>query len=297
MNEYGLFRGGSEKSIPCATEEEIFRKLGLQYIPPELRENLGEVDAAAENALPVLIEDTDIRGTIHVHTTYSDGLSTLREMADAARRKGWEYLGIADHSVSAAYAQGLSAERLKAQQKEIDSLNSNFRDFVLFKGSEVDILGDGTLDYPVKILAAFDYVVASVHSKFKMNEKEMTARIIKALKNKYTTMLGHATGRLLLSREPYPVNMIDVLNAASDYGKAIEINAHPMRLDLDWRLCRYAKDKHVPIIIAPDAHSTEGLDDVAYGVGIARKGWLGKKDVANTKHRKEFATFLKGFRS
>ncbi len=297
MNEYGLFRGESEKSIPCATEKEIFEKLGLQYIPPELRENLGEVDAAARRAIPRLIEEDDIRGTLHVHTTYSDGVNTLVQMNTAAQAKGWEYLGVADHSFSAVYAQGLSIDQVKKQWKEIDEVNSIFTKIVLLKGSEVDILADGSLDYPDRILASFDYVVVSVHSKFKMTEKDMTARIIKGLKNKYTTILGHATGRLLLSREPYPVNMIDVINAASDYGKALEINAHPMRLDLDWRLCRSAKEKHVPIVITPDAHSIEGLDDMAFGVGIARKGWLEKKDVANTKRQKDFVTFLKGFRS
>ncbi|MGD0338905.1 MAG: DNA polymerase/3'-5' exonuclease PolX [Bacteroidota bacterium] len=296
MNEYGLFRGESKKSILCKSEEEVFEKLKLQYIPPELRENLGEVDAAARRAIPQLVEEDDIRGTLHVHTIYSDGVNTMVQMSAAAQAKGWEYLGIADHSVSAAYAQGLTIDRVKKQWKEIDELNSIFKKFVLLKGSEVDILADGSLDYPDRILESFDYVVVSVHSKFKMTEKDMTARIIKGLKNKYATILGHPTGRLLLSREPYPVNMIDIVNAASDYGKAIEINSHPMRLDLDWRLCRYAKEKHVPIVITPDAHSLEGLDDIAYGVGIARKGWLEKKDVANTKRRKDFVTFLKGFR-
>ncbi len=296
MNEYGLFRGESKKSILCKSEEEVFEKLKLQYIPPELRENLGEVDAAARRAIPRLVEEDDIRGTLHVHTIYSDGVNTMVQMSAAAQAKGWEYLGIADHSVSAAYAQGLTIDRVKKQWKEIDELNSIFKKFVLLKGSEVDILADGSLDYPDRILESFDYVVVSVHSKFKMTEKEMTARIIKGLKNKYATILGHPTGRLLLSREPYLVNMIDVVNAASDYGKAIEINSHPMRLDLDWRLCRYAKEKHVPIVITPDAHSLEGLDDIAYGVGVARKGWLVKKDVANTKRRKDFVTFLKGFR-
>jgi DNA polymerase (family 10) len=296
MNEYGLFRGKSEKSISCKTEEEIYEKLGLQFIPPEMRENLGEVEAAARRKIPKLIEPDDLRGTVHVHSTYSDGVSTMVQLSAAAQAKGWEYLGIADHSASAVYAQGLTVDRLKKQWKEIDELNSIFKKFVLLKGSEVDILPDGNLDYPDAILASFDYTVMSVHSRFKMTEKEMTARIIKALKNKYTTILGHPTGRLLLSREPYPVNMTEVINAASDYGKAIEINSHPMRLDLDWRLCRYAKEKHVPIVIAPDAHSIEGLDDVLYGIGVARKGWLEKADVANTKRKKDFVTFLKKFR-
>ena len=296
MNEYGLFRGESEKSLSCKNEEEIFKKLGLEYIPPELRENLGEVEAAAKRKLPKLIDFDDLRGTVHVHTTYSDGVNTIAQMAAAAQAKGWEYLGIADHSMSAGYANGLSVMQVKKQWKEIDELNSRYKNFVVLKGSEIDILPDGSLDYPEAILASFDYTVVSVHSRFKMTEKEMTARIVKALKNKYATILGHATGRLLLSREPYLVNMTEVINAASDFGKAIEINAHPQRLDLEWRLCRYAKEKRVPIVIAPDAHAVEGLDDVVFGIGIARKGWLEKGDVANTKRRKDFVTFLKDFR-
>jgi DNA polymerase (family 10) len=213
-------------------------------------------------------------------------------MAEAAKKLGWEYLGIADHSKVAAYAGGLSEERVKLQHKEIESLNGTFRGFRIFKGTEVDILADGSLDWNDWILAGFDFVVASVHSKFKMTEKEATKRIIKAVKNKYVTMLGHPTGRLLLEREGYPVNMVEVINAASDFGKIIEINSHPLRLDLDWRLCKYAKEKGVKISINPDAHNIHGLTDVRYGVGIARKGWLEKKDVINTLGAGEVAKLL-----
>jgi DNA polymerase (family 10) len=202
-------------------------------------------------------------------------------MAKAARELGWEYLGIADHSKSAAYAGGLTEARVREQLTEIDELNKKLKDFRIFKGSEVDILPDGTLDYPDKVLASFDYVVASVHSKFKMTEAEMTKRITKALKNKHVTMLGHPTGRLLLSREAYPVDMIKVIDVAAEYGKIIEINSHPFRLDLDWRLCKYAKEKGILIALNPDAHNTDGLRDVFYGVGVARKGWLEKKNVIN----------------
>ncbi|PIU44717.1 MAG: histidinol-phosphatase [Ignavibacteriales bacterium CG07_land_8_20_14_0_80_59_12] len=282
MNEYGLFREPSDKLIPCADEEGIFRLLGMSYIPPELREDMGEIDAAIAGRLPELVENNDLRGTFHCHTKYSDGVNTVGQMAAAARVLSWEYLGIADHSQSAAYANGLDAARVKTQWKEIDAFNGTSKGFRVFKGTETDILPDGTLDFPDKVLSGFDYVVISVHSKFKISEADMTKRIIKALKNKYATMVGHLTGRLLLSREPYPVDVQAVIDAAADYGKMIEINAHPLRLDLDWRWCRYAKEKGILLPINPDAHNTDGLRDTWYGVGTARKGWLEKKDVLNT---------------
>ena len=286
LNEYAFSRIEGEKKkkpIPrCRDEEEIYGALDLMYVPPELRENMGEIESAEKGTLPKLIEDHDIRGTFHCHTTYSDGLSTLQEMVEAAQKLGWKYLGIADHSKAAAYAGGLSEARVKQQLREIDTLNARLKGFRVFKGTEVDILGDGSLDYSDKVLSTFDYVVAAIHSKFKMTEAEATKRMIKALTNKYVTFIGHPTGRLLLSREGYPINMVEVIDAASDHGKGIEINAHPFRLDLDWRLVKYAKGKKVPIYINPDAHNTEGLKDVFYGVGIARKGWLEAKDVVNT---------------
>jgi DNA polymerase (family 10) len=289
LNEYGFSKIGSEEkrgkaklAVKCKDESDIFKALGLAYIPPELRENMGELAAAEQKKLPHLLEERDIRGTFHCHTTYSDGMNTLQEMANAARALKWEYLGIADHSKIAVYAGGLNEAKVKQQQKEIDILNTGYTNFRIFKGTEVDILPDGSLDWKENVLSSFDYVVASIHSKFKMTETEATKRIIKALKNKYVSMLGHATGRLLLQREGYPVNMIDVINAAADYGKIIEINAHPSRLDLDWRLCKYAKESGVRISINPDAHTISGLQDVRYGVGIARKGWLETKDVVNT---------------
>lgn len=288
LNEYGFSPGGTKSKdgrvkriVECETEDAIFKALKLEPIPPELRENMGEIEAAEEGRLPNLVSEQDIRGTFHCHTLYSDGANALEEMVEAARLLGWNYLGIADHSKVAAYAGGLSEEKVRQQQKEIDRLNERIDRFRVFKGTEVDILPNGSLDFSNKVLASFDYVVASVHSKFKMSEVEMTKRILKAIKNKYVTMLGHPTGRLLLEREPYPINMIDVINAAYDYGKAIEINAHPMRLDLDWRLCKYAKEKGVKIAINPDAHNTDGLRDVTFGVGIARKGWLEPSDIIN----------------
>ncbi len=299
LNEYGFSkigseekRGKSKKVVVCKNEEDIYKALGMQYVPPELREDFGEIEAAQKGKLPTLLAEKDIRGTFHCHSQYSDGTNTILEMADAARALGWEYLGIADHSAVAAYANGLSPERVKKQQKEIETLNLKRPDFRIFSGTEVDILTSGALDFNDKLLASFDYVVASVHSSFKMTETDMTKRILKALKNKYVTMLGHPTGRLLLQRDGYPLNQQMIIDAAADYGKCIEINAHPSRLDLDWRMCKYAKEKGVKIVINPDAHVADGLRDVRYGVGIARKGWLGKNDVINTMNLHQVQKFL-----
>lgn len=303
LNEYGFTKVEGKEGAPpgavprCKNEAGIYRALKLTFIPPELRENKGEIESAAAGSLPYLVEEKDLRGTFHCHTNYSDGLNTLEEMAEGARKLGWQYLGIADHSKAAAYAGGLSAEKVKLQLKAIDALNERSKNFRLFKGSEVDILSDGSLDYPDKILASFDYVVAAIHSKFKMTEEEATKRMTKALKNKYVTFLAHPTGRLLLSREGYPINMTQVIDAASDYGKGIEINAHPFRLDLDWRFVRYAKERKVPLYINPDAHTVEGLRDVYYGVGIARKGWLEAKDVVNTWTVRKVETLFNSLRS
>ncbi|MCX6121405.1 MAG: DNA polymerase/3'-5' exonuclease PolX [Ignavibacteriales bacterium] len=300
LNEYSFTRieesktGKAGKQIPsCITEAEIYKTLGLHYIPPELRENTGEIEFAKKHVIPKLIDLNDLRGTFHCHTTDSDGLNTLEQMVEAAKKFGWEYLGIADHSQAAAYAGGLSPEKVHKQMKQIDRMNEKYPNFRIFKGTECDILSDGSMDYNDKLLSEFDYVVASIHNKFKMTEEEATKRVIKALKNKYVTMLGHPTGRLLLQREGYPINMPEIIAAAADYGKAIEINAHPMRLDLDWRFLKYAKEKGVPIFINPDAHNVEGLQDVRYGVGIARKGWLEPKDVVNSWSLHQVSNYLK----
>ncbi len=301
LNEYEFSKIKGEKNVKrppaCKEEQDIYGALGLSYVPPELRENAGEFEAAERDKIPHLIEEKDLKGTFHCHTTASDGSNSLEEMVEAAEKLGWQYLGIADHSKVAVYANGLTPDRVKAQHKEIDRLNSSKKKFWIFKGTEVDILSDGTLDFTDKVLSSFDYVVASIHSKFKMTEAEATARVIRALKNKYVTMLGHPTGRLLLSRDGYPLNLNDVINAASDYGKSIEINAHPLRLDLDWRLVKYAKQKGVKICINPDAHNTDGLSDVRFGVGIARKGWLEPKNVVNCWPVKEVETFFSSIRS
>jgi DNA polymerase (family X) len=301
LNEYEFSKIEGEKNVKrppsCKEEQDIYKALELMYVPPELRENSGEFELAGKGKIPKLIEEKDLKGTFHCHTTASDGSNSLEEMVEAAKHLGWQYLGIADHSKVAVYANGLTPDRVKTQHKEIDKLNSATKTFRVFKGTEVDILADGSLDFTDKVLASFDYVVASIHSKFKMTEAEATRRVIRALKNKYVTMLGHPTGRLLLSRDGYPLNLNDVINAASDYGKSIEINAHPMRLDLDWRLVKYAKQKGVRICINPDAHNTDGLNDVRFGIGIARKGWLESKNVVNCWPVKEVEQFFLSTRS
>jgi DNA polymerase (family 10) len=293
LNEYGLFleKGGKEKPVPCKNEEEIFKTLKLSYIPPELREATHEIEVAEKGKIPKLIEEKDVRGVFHVHSTWSDGTAPLEKMIEEAERLGLEYVGISDHSQSAYYANGMKPPRVKEQEKEIEKLRKKFK-IRIFWGIESDILPDGSLDYADNILERFDFVIASVHSSFTMPEKEMTARINKVLKNKYTTMLGHATGRLLLSREPYAVDMKQVIDGAADYGKVIELNAHPYRFDLDWRLGPYAKEKGVKVAINPDAHSIGDLEYYRLGVGIARKGWLTKEDVLTTLSASQVEKFL-----
>ncbi len=281
LNEYAL--AGEGRSIACRTEAELFEALGLAEIPPELREDAGEIEAAEKGQLPDLVERGDLKGTFHCHTEWSDGSATLAEMAQAARDRGLQYLGIADHSRSAGYAGGLSIERVRAQWAEIDALNESFGSgFRVFKGTECDILADGSLDYPDDLLDGFDYVVASVHSNFGLSREQMTSRLVRAVSNPRVTMLGHPTGRLLLARDGYAVDLDAVIDAAAKAGTMIEINANPHRLDLDAVHCRRARDKGVPIVINPDAHSTGGLDDLDYGISVARRGWLEKSDIWNT---------------
>jgi DNA polymerase (family 10) len=284
INEYGITSTEDEtKSLPAKEEADIFRAVELDYIPPEMREQTGEMELAAAHRLPHLIGYDDLTGTFHCHTTYSDGSASLKEMVEAARAMGLTYLGIADHSQSAYYAGGLTPERVRQQQAEIDALNAKLKGFRIFKGIESDIREDGSLDYDEELLATFDFVVASVHSHFNLPEAEMTARIVKALSHPRTTMLGHATGRLLLKREGYKVDLEAVLQAAAKHRRMVEINAHPMRLDLDWIHCKRAKALGVKIVINPDAHSTGELSYLRYGIDVARRGWLEKVDVFNTQ--------------
>ena len=290
MNEYGLFRG--EKNIKCASEDEIFAALGLQFIEPELRENMGEIEAAEKSVLPLLVEEKDVQGLFHIHTNFSDGTDTLESIVNAAKKMGLKYIGISDHSRSAYYAGGLKEEDIERQHELIDKLNEKYKPFYIFKGIESDILPDGSLDYDEGILARFDFVIAAVHSNFNMSAEEMTGRIKKALQNNYTTMLAHPTGRLLLSREPYALNIMEIIDVAAEFGKALELNANPHRLDLDWRNCIHAKKKGVKIAINPDAHQTAGLQDISFGIKIARKGWLTKGDCLNCLNLKEMKAYL-----
>jgi DNA polymerase (family 10) len=282
LNEYGLFK--DDEPTPCKDEAELFALLGLDYIPPELREANGEIEAAEAHALPDLVEEKNVRGVFHCHTTYSDGHATLKEMVEAARALGHTFFGVADHSQGAVYAGGVSVEGVKQQRTEIEWLNEKMAGrCTVFHGTESDILPDGSLDYPDDVLAGFDYVVASIHGNFNLSEAEQTKRLIKAIENPFTTMIGHPTGRVLLSREGYALNLQAVIEACAAHHVMLEINAHPNRLDLDWRHCKTARDSGVMLVINPDAHTTDGIAHFRYGVGVARKGWLTKKDLLNTR--------------
>jgi DNA polymerase (family 10) len=280
LNEYEL--ASAKGKVRCKDESDIYQALELDYVPPELRELTGEIEAAAEHELPNLLQGDDIQGTFHCHTKWSDGAATVEEMASAAKKLGFKYFGIADHSQSLTVASGLTVERLRKQQAEIDQQNNHLKGIRLFKGTECDILPDGRLDYSDEVLESFDYVVASVHTHFNQTAEEMTARIVRAVSHPRVTMLGHATGRLLLRRDGYKVNMEEVLKAAAAHGTWVEINAHPMRLDIDWLTCKRAKALGVKVVINPDAHEIEEVSYVRYGVDVARRGWLEKGNVMNT---------------
>lgn len=279
LNEYALT--GWTKKLP--DEAAVYKALDLVWVPPELREDTGEIDAAEKDALPDLIQAKDIRGVFHNHTTASDGTATLEQMALATKALGLEYFGVGDHSQSLTVANGLSPARIKKQWAEIDELNKKLTGVTILKGTECDILEDGSLDYSDELLAGFDYVVASVHTLFGLDEAKQTARVCKALSHPAVTMLGHATGRLLLRRDSYKIDLDKVLEAAAAHGKMIEINAQPDRLDLDWKYVKRAKELGIPLVINPDAHSTDDLALYVWGVDVARRGWLTKADVFNTK--------------
>jgi len=278
---------------PSREEADIYRRLGLPLIPPELREGRGEVEAGRQNLLPRLITPEDIRGCFHVHSYYSDGVNSLEELIIAAQQRGWSYLGLSDHSQSAYYAGGLKPPDLERQRDEVEARRRQHPDFTLFWGVESDILSDGSLDYPDETLEAFDFVIASIHSQFSLKREAMTERILTAMANPCCTMLGHMSGRLLLSREPYAHDPEAILKFAGAHQVILEINASPYRLDLDWRWLRRARELGILISINPDAHSLEGLDDVNYGVMIARKGWLAPEDVLNTYPPAEVAKILR----
>lgn len=301
LNEYRFSAAeGRElrEPLPEIQEEaDIYRALDLDPIEPELRENHGEIEAAEKHALPRLIEWSNLRGAFHNHTTESDGRSSLEDMVAAAKELGLEYLGIADHSKASFQANGLDEKRLAAQVARIAEINATEKDIHIFAGTECDILKDGSLDFSDEILASLDYVVGSIHSSFTMPAVEMTKRIIRAIENPHITMLAHPTGRLLLGREPYQLDIPAILDAAAATGTFIELNANPRRLDLDWRWWQMAKEKGVKCVINPDAHSTAGLQDLIFGIGIARKGWLTKDDVLNTLPFAQVRTALQAKRA
>ncbi len=283
LSEWGLLKGKSKTPLKLKDEKDLHKALGLAFIPPELREDSGEIAAAEKNELPDLLTRDQIRGCLHNHTLASDGQDSLSSMAQAAAEQGLEWLGIADHSKSSFQANGLDAKRLEKQIEEIRLLNSKKPKCTLLSGTECDILKDGKLDFPDSLLSELDYVVASVHSGFTSDEKEMTQRIIRAMENPHVTCLGHPTGRLLLEREAYPLNIPKILDAAAATGTWIELNANPWRLDLDWRWWHKARDLGILCCINPDAHKTVHLRFLDFGVTLARKGWLRAQDVVNTR--------------
>ena len=273
-------------------EADFFEKNQLQFIPRELREGHGEVELAKAGTLPRLLENSDLRGILHNHSTYSDGKHSLRQMAEHCKALGYEYLGISDHSRTASYAGGLDIEKVAKQQAEIDALNQELAPFHIFKGIESDILPDGSLDYPEEVLASFDFIVSSIHSVLTMDIKRATDRLLTAIHNPYTTILGHPTGRLLLRREGYPIDHKAIIDACADKQVVIEINANPWRLDLDWRWIRYAMEKGVLLSINPDAHAMEGYADMQYGVWMGRKGGLTKEMTFNALNGNEIAAYF-----
>lgn len=274
-----------------ANEDAVFERAGLPFIAPELREQSWALELARAGQLPTLIEEQDIKGVIHSHTNWSDGLHTLREMAEYARDQGYDYIGITDHSKAAFYANGLQPDRVLAQMAEIDALNEEMAPFRIFKGIESDILNDGSLDYEEEILEKFDFIIASVHTNLRMDEEKATQRLLTAIENPYTTILGHPTGRLLLSRKGYPIDHKAVIDACATHGVAIELNANPYRLDLDWTWIPYALEKGVLISVNPDAHSREGIHDIHFGVLSARKGGLTAATCLNARSAEEFLQF------
>jgi DNA polymerase (family 10) len=292
LDERGLH--SSRRVVASETEEEIYTALELPFIPPELRESGNEISLALQGKLAELITQQHMQGVLHAHTEQSDGADSLEDMAEAAKEKGYAYLGLTDHSQTAHYAGGLKTSEVYEQQRAIDALNRRFgSSFHVFKGIESDILADGSLDYDEKVLRTFDLIIASVHSRFRVNSEEQTARIVKAVENPYTTILGHVTGRLLLRRPGYELDMEKVLGACAVHGVAVEINANPWRLDLDWRWCQRALELGCMLSINPDAHATHEIDNTRWGVLVARKGAVPKDRVLNCLDTKDFTAYLR----
>ncbi|MGD1049218.1 MAG: PHP domain-containing protein, partial [Candidatus Krumholzibacteriaceae bacterium] len=315
LNEYGVFREGSRKRaaqgarmarrpragsaaeaetrVAGKTEKEVYAALGLPYIPPEIREDSGEIEAAREGTLPALVEERNIRGDLHCHSDYSDGAATLEEIAAAGKKRGYAYILITDHSKSLRIANGLSDERRLEQIAAIDRLNARLRGFRLLKGAEVDILPDGSLDMDEALLKRLDAAYVAIHSNFKMRRDEMTRRVMRALENPYASILAHPTGRLIGTRDAFEIDMDEVIRAAARTHTAIEINAHPMRLDLDAANCRAAAAAGVMIAIGTDAHVLPELDYMTYGIGTARRGWLSKANIVNTRTTAQLISILR----
>jgi DNA polymerase (family 10) len=293
-------RDAEGRACAITSEPELYRTLGLAFVAPELREGTDEVTAAANGTLPTLIEESDLLGALHCHSQYSDGGSTIAELAAAAIARGWQYLGISDHSQSNTYAGGLSRDVIVQQHEEIEALNAHYVEqgvnFRVLKGIEADILPCGRVDYDAGVLDSFDFVIASVHTRYGMNARQMTDRVLKALEDPHITVLGHPTGRLLLTREPFAIDMGEVMARAAQLGVAIELNADPHRLDIDWRLCRLAARHGALVSLGPDAHSVAGLDHVRLGIGTARKGWLEAHHVLNTRRTNAVLDFARARR-
>lgn len=293
INEYGIFRERDARKLGGRAEEDIYRVLGLQYVPPELREDIGEVEAAAEGKLPHLIEPADIKGDLHVHSAWSDGTQEIEDLVKTSLEKGYTYIAVTDHSKGLGVARGLNEERIIEQKKAIDAINRKTGRFRILSGVEVNIKSDGDLDFDDELLKQLDVVIASVHSGFKQPSDQITKRLVAAAKNPYVSIIGHPTGRLIGEREAYEVDMEKVLQAAADTGTAVEINAYPLRLDLTESNVRRAKSLEVPIVICTDAHSRGQFDNMIYGVAVARRGWLEKKDVLNTLDCRRFMKSLR----
>jgi DNA polymerase (family 10) len=281
LNEYGVFKG--KKRVAGKTESDVYKKIGLKFIEPELRENRGEIEAAQKDNLPKLIKLNDIKGDLHVHSRYTDGHNTIEEMAKAAKKNGYEYIAITDHSKHVTVAGGLKPKGIRKQLEEIDKINEKLKGFTILKGTEVDILENGSLDLPDEILKELDLRICAIHYKFNLSKKKQTERIIRAMDNPYFNILAHPTGRLINERSAYEIDMEQIFKAAKDKGCLLELNAHPDRLDLNDIYCKTAKDIGVKIVISTDAHQTGHLNYMRFGVGQARRGWVQPEDVANTR--------------
>lgn len=296
INEYGIFRESDNKRIGGEREEDVYRALGLPYIPPELREDTGEIEAALEGRLPKLIELTDIKGDLHVHSKRSDGSHTIEELILAAKERGYKYIAITDHSKGLGVARGLNEEKILEEIKEVRAMNKRYQDFRVLMGIEVDIRSDFTLDLPDEILRELDIVVASIHSGFRQGKEQLTKRLLSAIENPYVTVIAHPTGRLIGERDAYDVDLEEVFKKAKEKGKALEINAFPLRLDINDVQAKRAKELGIPIVISTDTHIVNQFDYMQYGVSIGRRGWLEKKDVLNTMNTENLLKWIKRHR-